>query len=67
MSHFREGSLIRAEMVEVLRYMWDRGHANTTGVSISERSSDDRIVVDQVRHRFQGVSCYRVRPSGDRP
>ncbi len=34
-------------MVEILRYMWDRGHANTTGVSISERSSDDRIVVDQ--------------------
>jgi len=34
-------------MVDVLRCMWERGHANTTGVSISECSSDTRVVVDQ--------------------
>ena len=39
---------IRSEIVEVLRHMWDRGHANTTGASVSERvSGTDRILVDQ--------------------
>lgn len=38
---------IRSEIVDILRYMWDRGHANTTGVSISERADGDRIIVDQ--------------------
>lgn len=38
---------IRSEIVEILGYMWDRGHANTTGVSISERADGDRIIVDQ--------------------
>lgn len=39
----------REEMIETLRYMWDRGHANTTGVSISERLEDrpGHILVDQ--------------------
>ncbi len=37
----------RREMVETLRYLWDRGHANTTGVSISVRLSKGRILVDQ--------------------
>lgn len=43
----RTESEIRSEMVEILRCMWDRGHANTTGVSISERVDGDRIIVDQ--------------------
>lgn len=30
----RTESEAREEMVETLRYMWERGHANTTGVSI---------------------------------
>jgi ribulose-5-phosphate 4-epimerase/fuculose-1-phosphate aldolase len=38
---------IRSEIVETLQYMWDRGYANTTGVSISERTDEDRIIVDQ--------------------
>jgi len=36
----------RSEMVDILKCMWDRGHANTTGVSISERLGE-RIIVDQ--------------------
>ncbi|MDP2651564.1 MAG: class II aldolase/adducin family protein [bacterium] len=43
----RTESEIRSEMVEILSCMWDRGHANTTGVSISERADGDRIIVDQ--------------------
>lgn len=43
----RKESKIRSEIVEVLRCMWDRGHANTTGVSISERADESRIIVDQ--------------------
>jgi|CXWL01.1.fsa_nt_gi ribulose-5-phosphate 4-epimerase/fuculose-1-phosphate aldolase len=38
---------IRSEIVEVLRCMWERGYANTTGVSISVRADGDRIIVDQ--------------------
>lgn len=38
---------IRSEIVEILGCMWERGHANTTGVSISERSDGNRIIVDQ--------------------
>jgi ribulose-5-phosphate 4-epimerase/fuculose-1-phosphate aldolase len=39
----------REEMIQTLRYMWERGHANTTGVSISERLEDrpGHILVDQ--------------------
>ena len=40
-------SEIRSEIVEILRCMWDRGHANTTGVSVSVRAVGDRIIVDQ--------------------
>lgn len=47
MSLFRSENAIRSEMVEVLKHMWNRGHANTTGVSISERLTDDQLVVDQ--------------------
>jgi len=43
----RKESEIRAEIIEILRCMWDRGHANTSGVSISERAEGDRIIVDQ--------------------
>ena len=60
MNHYREESTIRTEMVEILRYMWDRGHANTTGVSISERSSNNRIVVDQ-----SGTGFTRCRATED--
>lgn len=38
---------IRKEIVRILEDMWDRGHANTTGVSISARTYDKRIIVDQ--------------------
>jgi ribulose-5-phosphate 4-epimerase/fuculose-1-phosphate aldolase len=37
----------RLEIVEVLKQMWNRGHANTTGVSISEKLDNGRIIVDQ--------------------
>lgn len=37
----------REDIVKILKLLWERGHANTTGVSISERLSDNRIIVDQ--------------------
>ncbi len=43
----RDEREIRSEIVETLRCMWNQGHANTTGVSISERTDEDRIIVDQ--------------------
>lgn len=43
----RKESEIRSEIVDILHCMWDRGHANTTGVSISERTEMERIIVDQ--------------------
>lgn len=51
---------IRSEIVEVLRCVWDRGHANTTGVSISERADGDRIIVDQ-----SGTGFRRCRITED--
>lgn len=37
----------REDIVQILKLLWDRGHVNTTGVSISERLEDGRILVDQ--------------------
>ncbi len=38
---------IRSDIVQILGLLWDRGHANTTGVSISERIDDNNLIVDQ--------------------
>lgn len=49
----------RSEIVEIIKCMWDRGHANTTGVSISERIGE-RIIVDQ-----SGTGFRRCRITED--
>lgn len=43
----------RAKIVEILGDLWDRGHANTTGVSISCKLDDGNILVDQTGTGFR--------------
>lgn len=43
----------RSEIVEVLRCMWERGHANTTGASISVRTHRGRIIVTETGAGFR--------------
>lgn len=50
----------RKKIVEILKDMWDRGHVNTTGVSVSYRLDDSRILVDQ-----SGTAFRKCRISED--
>ncbi|MBI5405744.1 class II aldolase/adducin family protein [Candidatus Kaiserbacteria bacterium] len=43
----------RQKMEEILHDLWDRGHANTTGVSVSIRLDDGNILVDQTGAGFR--------------
>lgn len=43
----------RAKIIEIVGDLWDRGHANTTGVSISCRLDDGTILVDQTGTGFR--------------
>lgn len=43
----------RQKMEEILHDLWDRGHVNTTGVSISIRLDDGNILVDQTGTGFR--------------
>ena len=43
----------RGKMKEVLHDLWERGHVNTTGVSISIRLDDMNILVDQTGTGFR--------------
>jgi ribulose-5-phosphate 4-epimerase/fuculose-1-phosphate aldolase len=43
----------RQKMNEILKDLWDRGHVNTTGVSISVRLADGNILVDQTGTGFR--------------
>jgi ribulose-5-phosphate 4-epimerase/fuculose-1-phosphate aldolase len=43
----------RKKIIETLKDLWDRGHMNTTGVSISIRLEDNRILVDQTGTGFR--------------
>jgi ribulose-5-phosphate 4-epimerase/fuculose-1-phosphate aldolase len=43
----------RKKIIEILKDLWDRGHMNTTGVSISIRLDENRILVDQTGTGFR--------------
>ncbi len=40
-------SQVKDEMVKIVKLMWQRGHANTTGVSISYKDDDGNIFLNQ--------------------